>query len=226
MISFASLSFAQPLAFLGLITLPVIWWLLRLRQPLPRRIEFPPIRFLEKLVTRRQSPSRIPFWLLILRLALLLAVITALAHPLWNATSRLSGQGPIYVLVDDDWAAAGRWADRRTALDNLVAEAERSGRPLVIETSTGSAVDAGPAMMSAAVARRAFAALQPKPWTGDRAAAVARLLSLESAERPGDVVWLSNGLADGTAIKSLAEPLRRLGATSLSVIHRAAQRCC
>ncbi len=148
-------------------------------------------------------------------MALALALIAALAHPLWNATSRLSGQGPIYVLVDDDWAAAGRWSERRAALDNLAAEAERTGRSMVLETTTGGATDSAPAMMSAAAAGRAFSALQPKPWSGDRAAAVARLMLLDSAERPGDVVWLSNGLADGTAIKSLAEPLRRLGAVSI-----------
>ena len=215
MIGLGSFSFAAPWALLGLIVVPVIWWLLKLRPPLPKRIAFPPIRLLEKLVTRRESPSRMPPWLLILRLALALVVIAALAHPLWNATTRLSGQGPIYVLVDDDWAAAGRWAERRAALDNLAAEAERAGRPMVLETTAGGAAELPPAMMSATAAGRVFAALQPKPWPGDRAAAMARLLSREIAERPGDVVWLSNGLADGTPMKSLAEPLRRLGATSI-----------
>ena len=35
------LGFAQPLILLGLLSLPVLWWLLRLIPPRPLRIEFP-----------------------------------------------------------------------------------------------------------------------------------------------------------------------------------------
>jgi len=35
------LSFAEPLLLLGLLTLPALWWLLRVMPPRPRRIEFP-----------------------------------------------------------------------------------------------------------------------------------------------------------------------------------------
>ena len=40
------LTFAQPLVLLGLLSLPVLWWLLRLIPPTPRRIDFPPTRLL------------------------------------------------------------------------------------------------------------------------------------------------------------------------------------
>ena len=40
------LAFAQPLVLLGLLSLPVLWWLLRLVPPRPRRIDFPPTRLL------------------------------------------------------------------------------------------------------------------------------------------------------------------------------------
>src|SRR5262249_32406891 len=40
------LGFAQPLVLLGLLSLPVLWWLLRLIPPQPRRIAFPPTRLL------------------------------------------------------------------------------------------------------------------------------------------------------------------------------------
>ena len=41
MIGGLPLGFAQPLVLLGLLSLPVLWWLLRLIPPRPRRIEFP-----------------------------------------------------------------------------------------------------------------------------------------------------------------------------------------
>ena len=41
MIAGLPLGFAQPLVLLGLLSLPVLWWLLRLVPPRPRRIEVP-----------------------------------------------------------------------------------------------------------------------------------------------------------------------------------------
>ena len=44
MIAGLPLGFAEPLVLLGLISLPALWWLLRLVPPRPRRIAFPPTR--------------------------------------------------------------------------------------------------------------------------------------------------------------------------------------
>ena len=41
MIAGLPLAFAQPLVLLGLLSLPVLWWLLRLVPPRPRRIRLP-----------------------------------------------------------------------------------------------------------------------------------------------------------------------------------------
>ena len=46
MIGGLPLGFAEPLVLVGLLTLPVLWWLLRLIPPRPRRIDFPPTRLL------------------------------------------------------------------------------------------------------------------------------------------------------------------------------------
>ena len=35
------LSFAEPALLLGLLSLPVLWWLLRVTPPAPRRVRFP-----------------------------------------------------------------------------------------------------------------------------------------------------------------------------------------
>ena len=51
------LAFAEPLMLLGLLSLPVLWWLLRLIPPQPRRIDFPPTRLLFERVMQRFGPS-------------------------------------------------------------------------------------------------------------------------------------------------------------------------
>ena len=88
------LGFAQPLVLLGLLSLPVLWWLLRLVPPRPRRINFPPTRLLFEIAPKEETPSRTPWWLILLRLTLAALVIIAAAGPLWNpplATSNKRG---------------------------------------------------------------------------------------------------------------------------------------
>jgi hypothetical protein len=68
MIAGLPLGFAQPLVLLGLISLPALWWLLRLVPPRPRRIAFPPTRLLFDIAPREETPARTPWWLTLLRL--------------------------------------------------------------------------------------------------------------------------------------------------------------
>ena len=63
------LGFASPLVLLGLLSLPGLWWILRLIPPRPRRIEFPPTRLLFDIAPKEETPSRTPWWLTLLRLA-------------------------------------------------------------------------------------------------------------------------------------------------------------
>lgn len=62
------LAFAQPLLLLGLVSLPVLWWMLRVMPPRPQRIAFPPTRLLFEIAPKEETPSRSPWWLTLLRL--------------------------------------------------------------------------------------------------------------------------------------------------------------
>ena len=84
MIAGLPLTFAQPLLLLGLLSLPVLWWLLRVMPPRPRRIDFPPTRLLFDITPKEETPSRTPWWLTLLRLAAAALVILAAAGPICN----------------------------------------------------------------------------------------------------------------------------------------------
>ena len=96
------LGFAQPLVLLGLLSIPILWWLLRLTPPRPRRIEFPPTRLLFDITPKEDTPSRTPWWLTLLRLLLATLMIFAAAGPLWNPpVGTAGGSGPIAIVIDD-----------------------------------------------------------------------------------------------------------------------------
>ncbi|HEV2335462.1 MAG TPA: DUF4159 domain-containing protein [Stellaceae bacterium] len=201
MLALGSLAFASPWLLAALAALPVIWWLLRVTPPAPRRIDFPAIRLLLGLVPREQTPARTPWWLILLRTLIAGLIIVALAHPLLNPQTRLAGNGPVALVIDDGWAAAGDWSRRQVAATDILGEAEREGRQVVLVTTAPLASDepAPPlAPIRPADARAAVEALRPKPWPGDRQAALARLkaMPLPSGSM---AVWISDGIEDGAA---------------------------
>ena len=211
MLALGSLAFASPWLLVALAALPIIWWLLRVTPPAPRRIAFPAIRLLLGLVPREETPARTPLWLILLRMALAALVIVAAAHPLLNPQARLASTGPILVIVDDGWTAARNWPARQSALADLLAEAEREDRQVVL-VATAPPVTNEPASLApirAADARAAVQALQPKPWPVDRQAVLARLKALSVTDATS-AFWLSDGVADGES-QALATYLAERG---------------
>ncbi len=201
MLALGSLAFASPWLLAALAALPVIWWLLRVTPPAPRQIAFPAIRLLLGLVPREETPARTPWWLILLRTVIAALIVIALAHPLLNPQTRLAGAGPVALVIDDGWAAARDWRRRQAAAIDILAEAEREGRQIVLVTTAPAASDEpAPALapIRAADARAAVEALVPKPWPGDRQAALARLQAMPLPQG-STAVWLSDGVEDGAA---------------------------
>ena len=201
MLALGSFAFATPWLLVALAALPVIWWLLRVTPPAPRRIAFPAIRLLFGLRPREETPARTPWWLILLRTVLAALVILALSHPLLNPRAHLSGLGPLVLVIDDGWAAARDWTQRQQTATDLLAEAGREGRAVVLVTTAPLASDepAPPlAAVRAADARAAVQSLQPKPWAVDRKAALARLRALPVPPATGSI-WIADGVEDGGA---------------------------
>ena len=127
------LGFAQPLVLLGLLSLPVLWWILRLIPPRPRRVEFPPTRLLFDIKPKEDTPARTPWWLTLLRLTLATLVILAAAGPLWNPpVATTTGATPIALLIDDGFGAAASWDARLRTADDIVARAEADNRGVAL----------------------------------------------------------------------------------------------
>ena len=68
MLSFGPVALVAPWMLLGLIALPVIWWLLRVTPPSPRRVPFHPVRLLYGLRGDEEMPAKMQLWLALLRL--------------------------------------------------------------------------------------------------------------------------------------------------------------
>ncbi len=216
MLQLGPIAFAQPFLLLALAVLPVLWWLLRVTPPAPRRLSFPAIRLLFGLLPPEEMPARTPWWLLLLRLSAIAFVILALAQPLINPAARLAGTGPLMLVVDDGWAAARNWTARQSLLEDLLTQAERQNRPVLLLTTAKSPLEqvvAPEGLSTPQDARRLAQGLAPKPWPVDRRDAIAYLDSL-SLDGAAHAIWLSDGIDDGQA-DALAGRLQALGRLDL-----------
>jgi uncharacterized protein DUF4159/aerotolerance regulator-like protein len=212
MLSLGPLAFAAPWLLLALGALPILWWLLRVTPPAPRRIRFPAVRLLLGLTPREETPAKTPLWLILLRMALVALVVFALAHPLLNPSTRLAGSGPVILVVDDGWAAARDWPARQRLLADLIDQAQREDRQVVLLGTAAQPGDEAPRPLSPlrpADARAAAQLLVPRPWPVDRKAALGRLEAM-ALNGSANVVWISDGIDDGDAY-GFAERLQRLG---------------
>jgi len=207
MLSLGLLSFASPWILAGLATLPILWWLLRAVPPAPRRVTFPAIRLLFGLEQREETPHRTPWWLLLLRLCLAALIIAAFAHPVINPARELRGSGPLLLVIDNGWAAARDWPARQATASDLLDQAERSGKNVIIVTTAPEAGKplAASELMRPAEARDYLLTIVPKPWPTDRKTAAAALEGL-NLNGSTNAVWLSDGLRSNGGSGETQEP--------------------
>ena len=200
MLTLGSLTFAAPWLLAALAVLPILWWLLRLTPPSPRRVAFPPIRLLLLLRPKEETPHRTPWWLILLRLIIAALVIAGLAQPLWNANFGFPRTGSVMIALDDGWAAAHGWEQRKEAAQALIDRAERNGRQVILATTApqASAPGFGLTSMPPATAATQLAALEPSPWPSDRAAAAERI-GEAGLPRDLNIFWLSDGISSTRA---------------------------
>ena len=217
MIGAMALGFAEPLVLVGLLTLPVLWWLLRLIPPRPRRVDFPPTRLLLEIAPKEETPARAPWWLTLMRLALAALVIIAAAGPQWNPpVAAINSTAPIVLMIDDGWTAASSWDARLRTADDILARAENDRRPVALIPLSEGTRDIS--FATAGSVRVRLHQIAPKPYTLDRLEALPAINRFFANVHDVEVVWLSDGVDLGRGpdfVKNLAQTI---GAHSMTIV--------
>jgi Domain of unknown function (DUF4159)/Aerotolerance regulator N-terminal len=216
MIAGLPLSFAEPLLLIGLLSLPLLWWLLRVMPPRPRRIEFPPTRLLFDIAPKEETPSRTPWWLTAIRLAAAALLIFAAAGPIWNPKTGLAGHSsPLVILLDDGWSAASSWDSRIRAADELIANADSDRRGVALVPLSEPNRDI--TIMPAGAARVALRQLTPKPYSIDRVETLTALDRFLKATGDAEIAWLSDGIDTGRGTEFIEGLGKTIGDRSLTI---------
>src|SRR5712672_3709638 len=216
MIASLPLSFAEPVLLLGLLSLPALWWLLRVMPPRPRRIEFPPTRLLFDIAPKEETPSRTPWWLTALRLLAAALMILAAAGPIWNPQVGVAGSSvPLVILLDDGWSAAASWDARIKAADELIGNADSDRRGVALVPLSEPARDI--TLMPAGTARVALRQLAPKPYSIERVETLPSIERFFKATGNCEIAWLSDGVDTGRAPEFLEGLSKIIGDRGLTI---------
>ncbi len=186
------IGFAQPWLLVALALLPILWMILRAVPPAPIRRRFPGVALLLGLKDDDSVTDRTPWWLLLLRILAVAAVIIGLAGPVLNPKSESEARttGPLLILLDGSWASGRDWAAQQALLDDMLAEAGREGRTVALMRLSDPEA---PSFLAAETWRTRLSGLGPEPWaptpeTLDEATAMLSDGSFETR-------WFSDGLA-------------------------------
>lgn len=129
MTTIAGIGFTAPWLLLGLLALPVLWFLLRAVPPAPKRQPFPAVTLLLGLKDDQSLSDRTPWWLLLLRMAAVAAAILGLAGPVLNpSTEDTAARAPLLVVLDASWAGAADWQQTSAQLAQQLEDAGRAER--------------------------------------------------------------------------------------------------
>ncbi len=195
----ANLTFLSPLMLGALAAIPVLWWLLRVMPPRPKKLGFPPFFLLKGLTTQLKSAAHTPWWLLVLRSMTAALFIIAFAEPVLNPVDELPGGkvGKVLIVIDNGWASASGWEVRQDRLKEYLRQIGRSGRPVIFLPTSASSEDGnlhfyGP--MEAVQAEEWTNRLKPQPWPTAHNEALVLARDILRAHKVTHSVFLSDGI--------------------------------
>ncbi|MCG7521134.1 DUF4159 domain-containing protein [Ruegeria sp. Ofav3-42] len=188
----AGIGFTAPWVLLGLLTLPILWLILRAVPPAPIRRLFPAVTLLLGLKDDESVSDRTPWWLLLLRMLAAAAIIIGLAGPVLNPSRDQTGTGPLLLVLDASWGGATRWSSTLDQIDAQLTEAGRAGRTVAILRLTEPEA---PVFQAAEAWRGRLPGLVPMPWQPTDAQIDQTLSALDQVEGGFDTHWFSDRLS-------------------------------
>lgn len=191
--NFGALTFLAPLGLLGLIVLPLIFWLLKATPPSPKNQQFPPIKILADITAEEETPDRTPWWLLLFRLGLVALLAVALARPVMTRQNTQEVR-PLVLVVDNSLGAAANWGQIVREADVRASAARRANVNVALAFTRD---DADVKFAPAVDAIERLKSATPVPLAADIPAVTNRLEGLDISA--AQAVWLSGGLDFGNA---------------------------
>ncbi len=183
------IGFSAPLLLLSLIVLPMLWLLLRAVPPAPVKRRFPGVALLLGLTDFESQADKTPWWLLLMRLLAVAALIFGFAGPVLNPTESKGGSGDLVIALDGSWAGASSWTAQMDRVDAVLTEAAANNRRVAIINLSALPVDGLP-FAAPSEWQNKLPNLQPQPW--QPSAETGAWISTQAGRF--ETYWMSDGI--------------------------------
>ncbi|MBC6408443.1 MAG: DUF4159 domain-containing protein [Rhodobacteraceae bacterium] len=187
----AGIGFTAPWLLLSLLALPILWLILRAVPSAPVRRLFPGVTLLLGLQDEDSQADRTPWWLLLLRILAVAAIVIGLAGPVLNPNRESVGSGPLLIVVDASWAGAAQWIRKADAIEAQLGEAGRSGRPVAVLRLTDPE---SPVFQATDAWTSRLPRFAPQAWQPTEGQIGDVIAALEEVPGGFDTHWLSDGI--------------------------------
>ncbi|MDG1470205.1 MAG: DUF4159 domain-containing protein [Ascidiaceihabitans sp.] len=186
--------FAAPWLLVALAALPILWLLLRAVPPAPIKRQFPGVALLLGLKDDETVSDRTPWWLLLLRMLAVAAIIVGLAQPVLNPEDpSATTNGPLLIVLDGSWAGAAGHTQRMNSVQSEMSRASAAGQTVaVLQLSNPADL----LFLPAATWATRLAGLPPRPWQPS-AENVSKATQIIADADASSSLWFSDGLEYG-----------------------------
>jgi hypothetical protein len=219
---FPGLAWETPWMLHALAALPFIWLIIRHIPPMPTAVFYPALRLLSTLHTEKQAAHKPPFWLVLMRIFAIAALIIAAAGPHTPPPSALQSHGaaPYIILVDNDASHSGHWGRMQAAIASTLQTIAQKNQPVALVFTA----ERSPLRLDFGTAQQALAVLQStrtRPWISDhtRTAAFVR-----AHTQTANWIWWPSLLARTATTASLPQAITHMQRNGgLTVLHTPAR---
>ena len=126
------INFANIPALIGLISLPIIFYIIRFYPPTPKQKDFSSLFLLKDIISKSSSKSKFPIWLLIFRLLICMLIILFFSDPFISNSKKNTEVKNYIIIADNSWSIANNWQNFKQILNKISLEAESNGKEVHI----------------------------------------------------------------------------------------------
>ena len=98
------INFANIYALFGLITLPVIFFIMKYYPPKPRKVMFSSFFILKNIVKNDTAKTKFPLWLLIFRILLCFFIVLFFSKPFLTISDEKNKYKNFVIIADNGWS--------------------------------------------------------------------------------------------------------------------------
>ena len=124
------ISFGNIFAFSGLITLPIIFLLIKYYPPKPKKRVYSSFFLLKNIIDRNTIKTNFPLWLLLFRLLICFLIILFFSDPYFKKDQQTENYENYIIISDNAWSKASNWQNYKNIVKEISLEAENNSKKI------------------------------------------------------------------------------------------------